>query len=211
MTKSVWIWIAVFGGTFVALFFLIRATAPKDPNAVYPKVSVIANDDHVKGPAESAVTLVEYGDFQCPACAQYEPIVQELLTEFGARVRFVYRHFPLPQHKHAILAAQFSEAAGLQGKFWEMHDKLFTGQKTWEGLSDAKPTFLTYADELSLDIAKLEQDLASDSIKTRVERDRTGALDFNVGSTPTFFLNGKRIQPQNYDQFKSLIESTLGG
>ncbi len=211
MNKTIAIWIAVFGGTFVVLFFLIRLTAPKSEATVYPEVSVVNAEDHTKGPVDSKTVLVEYGDFQCPGCAQYEPLVQKLLTDYSDRFLFIYRNFPLPSHDNAVVAAKFAESAGQQGKFWEMHDKIFAEQNAWKNLSDseARAMFVGYGTSLGLDATKLTADADSDAVKQKIDEDQRGGFGFKVSSTPTFFLNGAQIRPQTYDEFKALIETAL--
>lgn len=144
--------------------------------------------DHIRGPAEGKVTLVEYGDFECPHCGEAEPIVRQLLGEFGGDLRFVFRHLPLVDvHEHAALAAEAAEAAGAQGKFWEMHDVLFAKQNALR-LED----FLGYAEGLGLDLAQFSADLESRRLSLRVRRDLESADLSGVAGTPTFFINGRR-------------------
>jgi hypothetical protein len=142
--------------------------------------------DHVRGPAEATVTLVEYGDFQCPYCGRAEPIVRELLTDDD--LRYVWRHLPLTDvHPQAQLAAQAAEAAGLQGKFWEMHDLMFTQQDHLR-IAD----LLRYAGELGLDQDKFHDDMMQTICKDRITADLESADLSGVSGTPTFFINGRR-------------------
>ncbi len=168
----------------------------------------VTSDDHMKGSADAAVTLVEYSDFQCPACAAFAPVVKQLAEEYGDKIRIVYRHFPLPQHGNAKPAAYAAEAAGLQGKFWEMHDLIFERQGEWSAASDPMPLFLSYASALGLDEQKFSSDMNSADTKQRVERDFFGGVESRIAATPTFFLNGKKMtNPRSYDEFKQQIES----
>ena len=129
----------------------------------------------------------------------------------GAKVRFAYRHFPLPQHKNAKLAATVAEAAGLQGKFWEMHDLIFQNQSDWSEDKNAAVIFAKYAQDIGLDLARFQTDIASDEIKAKIENDYKSGVKAGVNSTPSFFLNGKKItNPRNYDEFKNAIEQALG-
>lgn len=209
MNRTIGIWVGVFIVTFAALFLLIKYSAPKPELTEYPEVNVLAASDHIRGNPEAKVRLIEYGDFQCPGCGQVEPFIQQLLKDFPDKFAFAYRDFPLPSHKHAMLAAQYAEAAGLQGKYWEMHDAIFAGQKEWSGPGDSSPIFRKYAESIQLDMVKLQQDIESDGVKNNVEDEKNGAAKFNVNSTPTFFLNAKKIQPSNYDEFKTLIDNAL--
>lgn len=166
--------------------------------------------DHVKGNTESPVTLVEYGDFQCPACGAYFPVLKQLEIEFGQQIQMVYRHFPLPIHRNAEVAAQAAEAAGLQGKFWEMHDILYIEQADWSGEDDPKEKFVTYAESLGLAIEQFENDIDSDAVKDRVDRDNQAALKDQLNGTPSFFLNNQQIvAPQSYEAFRQLLEQAL--
>ena len=129
----------------------------------------------------------------------------------GAKVRFAYRHFPLPQHKNAKLAATVAEAAGKQSKFWEMHDLIFQNQSAWSEEKNAAILFAKYAQDLGLDLARFQTDIASDEIKAKIENDYQSGVKAGVNSTPSFFLNGKKMDnPRNYDEFKNAIEQTLG-
>jgi len=156
--------------------------------------------DHVRGPDDAPVTLVEYGDFECPYCGRAEPIVRELLTEFGDDLRYVFRHLPLSDvHPHAQMAAEAAEAAGAQGKFWEMHDKLLERQDALT-LDD----LVRYAEELGLDVDRFSDELRRRVYAPRVAEDVASADESGVSGTPTFFINGRRHQGA-YD-VKSLTE-----
>jgi Na+:H+ antiporter, NhaA family len=147
---------------------------------------VDADSDHVRGAADAPVTLVEYGDFQCPYCGDAYPVVNQLLERFGDRLRFVFRHMPLADlHPRAPAAARAAEAAGAQGRFWEMHDRLFEHQ-----LELGDGDLRGHAEAIDLDLERFERDLADATLGARVEADfRSGALS-GVPSTPRFFVNG---------------------
>jgi protein-disulfide isomerase len=158
----------------------------------------------------AAVTLVEFGDFECPACAAYHPVVQDLLTEYPGKINFVLRHFPLPQHKNANLTGYAAEAAGLQGKFWEMYTILYENQKEWAGVGNAKEIILDYAKDLELDIAKFENDLDLDEIKQKVSKDASDGNLIGVNATPSFFVNGVKINnPRSFADFKNILEQAM--
>lgn len=167
--------------------------------------------DQVKGNSTSSVTLIEYSDFECPACGSYYPILKQINEEFGDRIQFVYRHFPLSHiHRKAELAARAAEAAGRQDKFWEMHDKIFEGQSEWAGKGNADEIFIGYAESLNLDIEKFKSDWDLQEIKDKVNRDRQSGVRAGVNGTPSFFLNGERIQnPRGYEEFKNIIQARL--
>ncbi len=168
-------------------------------------------DDWVRGNREAVTVLVEYSDFECPACAAYAPVVKRLVDDLGADFAFVYRHFPLSQHRNAKAAAAAAEAAGRQGKFWEMADFLFDNQESWEGKSGANKIFAGYAKTLGLDESKFATDFDSSAIADRVESNRDEGFKLLVNSTPTFFLNGQKItkMPGDYDEFKKLIADSI--
>lgn len=172
---------------------------------------VISESDHVKGAQDGKVTLVEFGDFQCPACAAYEPLVRQALVDNAKDLKVVYRHFPLSQiHPHALLAAKASEAAGVQGKFWEMHDMLFDKQKEWSAGLNARDVIIGYAKDLKLDTAKFSADLNNKSIEEKVLAEFQEGVKLGVSGTPTFFINGKKIEnPRNIEEFNKLIKEAL--
>ncbi len=169
-------------------------------------VEVLAND-WIRGNDSAKVTLFEYADFQCPACANYETILKRLLQEFPEDLRIVYRHFPLITiHRNAYSSSRASEAAGKQGKFWEMHDLLYERQEDWEGVSNAKEVFSQYAKEIGLDEEKFKNDFDSKEVEDKINRDISLGNSLRLNSTPTFILNNQRIQPRSYEEFRQLIE-----
>ena len=172
----------------------------------------ISGEEHTKGNPNAKVTLVEYSDFECPACGAYSLLVKELLNDFPNDLRVIYRHFPLTSiHKNAEPAAYAAEAAGQQGKFWEMHDKLFPSQEEWSNLLDPKDKFLEYAASLGLDKDQFLADYQSPEIEAKIKNDSASALDFGLNSTPTFFVNNRKIElPQNYEDFKEIINDAIG-
>ena len=148
----------------------------------------VGKDDHAAGPEDAPVTLVEYGDYQCPACGAAYPMVKAIQKRLGAKLRFVFRNMPLNEiHPYAELAAEAAEAAGAQGRFWDMHDALYEHQ---DQLGPDLATIL--AKRLHLDVARFEQDLASRRFRERVKRDFLGGARSGVNGTPTFFVDGLR-------------------
>ena len=144
--------------------------------------------DHVAGPDDAPVTLVEYGDYECPHCGRAHPVVKAVQRELEGQLRFVFRNFPLAEaHPHALLAAQSAEAAGAQGRFWEMHDMIFEHQDALE-LQD----IVGYAESLGLDITRFESDLAAGTYAKKVRDDFRSGVRSGVNGTPTFFVNGVR-------------------
>lgn len=169
---------------------------------------VVTADDHLRGPANAPVMLIEYGDFQCPACEAYEPVLEKLEADASTTFKIVFRNYPLPQHPNALPAAYAAEAAGLQGKYWEMHDLLFNNHTDWTELSDPTSIFVGYATSIGLDVNKFKTDMTSDAVKARVQRDLDEGTKIGINYTPTFFLNGKIISnPQGYDQFLAILQN----
>jgi protein-disulfide isomerase len=148
----------------------------------------VGPDDHTKGPESAPVTLVEYGDFECPYCGQAYPIVQAILERLGAHLRFVFRNFPLSQaHPHAQHAAEAAEAAGAQGRFWQMHDMLRENQRR---LDDA--SLAGYAEAIGLDPALVMEALENGTYEPQVREDFMSGVRSGVNGTPAFFINGVR-------------------
>lgn len=175
------------------------------------EVGVLHPLDHVKGNASSSVIIIEYSDFQCPACRSYYPIVREITTEYADKIAFVYRHFPLINiHPNAEFAARAAEAAHKQGKFWEMHDLLFEKQNEWARVANISPVFESYATLLGLSIEQFKVDFVSDEVKDLVRAERVHAVKAGLNSTPTFFINGEKIQnPNSVIEFKKIIDEAL--
>jgi diadenylate cyclase len=164
--------------------------------------------DHTRGPATAPVTLVQYGDYECPQCGRMHPMVKELQEGLGGRLRFAFRHFPLdPLHPRARRAAEAAEAAASQGRFWEMHDLLYENQ---EDLEDED--LRRYAAELGLDLGRFEDDLANGRHTERVQEDRHGGERSGVEGTPAFFVNGLRYEgPLGLDGLLAAVEETGPG
>ena len=151
------------------------------------KVPITA-EDHTQGPEDAEVTLVEYGDYECPHCGRAYPIVQQVQKHFGKRLRLVFRNFPLSEmHPHAEAAAEVAEFAGAQGKFWEMHDRLFENQARL-----GQALFLDLGEKLELSTIALRQALEEATFEARVRADFKGGVRSGVNGTPTFFINGHR-------------------
>jgi NhaA family Na+:H+ antiporter len=167
----------------------------------------VGDRDHVQGPDDAPVTLVEYGDYECPYCRQVVPIVRDLQERFGDRLRYVFRHFPLTTaHPHAQLAAEAAEAAGAQGKFWDMHYLLFEHQGTLHSAD-----LVRYARELELDLERFERELAEHTHAERVREDFRSGVRSGANGTPAFFLNDTRYDgPWDLDSLAAEIQKPLG-
>lgn len=201
-----------WGAVIAALALIVYGITKLATNATGGMLAdAVSASDWVRGRKDAKVMLVEYADFQCPACSAYYPFLKDLEQEFGDRTGFVYRHFPLYQiHRNAGIAARAAEAAGKQGKFFEMHDMLYEKQPVWAGNAYPETIFAGYAEELGLNVKQFKGDIESAEVKASVKSDYEGGLRSLVDATPTFFLGGKKIKnPKNYAEFRQLIESAL--
>jgi NhaA family Na+:H+ antiporter len=166
-------------GTGFALYRAKKIAAPSAPT------SGPASGNHIRGPKTAAVTIEEFGDFQCPPCAGMAALLKKEEEEYGGRVRVVFHHFPLVNHIHARAAAHAAEAADLQGKFWEMHDQLYREQSAWSKAEKVEPLFESYAKTIGLDVERFERDLRDPKVAARVETDQKVGSSRGVTSTPT--------------------------
>jgi protein-disulfide isomerase len=183
-------------------------TIPK--NQMAPGV-VGAESIHVLGQPDAPVTLEEYGDFQCPPCGMLAGPINQFEQDYRPRLRVVFRHFPLINHKHASEAAFASEAAGLQGRFWEMHDLLYREQSVWSKADDARLLFNSYAGMLGLNLDRFKKDMESDKVKARVTFDQQQGTALGVKNTPTIFLNNRALEPGelNPARLRTVIDAAV--
>ncbi len=206
--------LTIWGGSILLVILIIWAmialvtSGGKPPTAGELSIPV-SSSDWSRGGATSSVTLVEYSDFQCPACRGYHPMIEQLIKERPDKFLFVYRHFPLiTLHRNADMAAQAAEAAGKQNHFWEMYNKLFDTQLEWENDADVLVKFTQYAKEMGLDIAKFESDFNDRAIRVKINDSYKGGVESGVPGTPTFFLNGKLIEtPRDYAELVKVIDT----
>lgn len=179
-----------------------RPTPPQeDPNKVY---TVPLGDSFAKGPATAPVTIVEFSDFQCPFCSQAHELVNQVTAAYPKDVRFVFKNYPLPFHPNAMPAAKAAVAAGKQGKFFEMHDKLFEHQRD---LSD--DFYVKTAQELGLNVDKFKKDMAAPETQKFIQDEMAQAQTVDVRGTPTFFINGKKPQGRSFELYKQIIDDAL--
>ncbi|MEL7833011.1 DsbA family protein [Fodinibius sp. Rm-B-1B1-1] len=172
----------------------------------------IANTSKAQeGPSDEPLTIVEYSDYQCPACAYFHPIVEKLKDKYGDQIEFEMKYFPLNSHQYAALAARAAQSAKNQGKFYEMHSLLFENQNRWSNSGSPTSIFINYARELGLDINQFKNDLnASETQKTVMEQRNQGRTA-GVNATPTFFIEGEKVDPlpRNFQAFDQLIQQHL--
>lgn len=169
--------------------------------------------NHVTGNTDSKVTLLEYGDYQCPACGSFYPVVHEIVEEYKDKIKFQFRNLPLNQvHPNAFVAARAAEAAGKQGKFWEMYDLLFQNQQSWSGSENPNAIFENYAANLGLDVNKFKTDAASSETNGTINADIAAFKQTkSTMQTPTFFINGERFEIKKADaaEFRKALDAAL--
>jgi protein-disulfide isomerase len=169
---------------------------------------------HITGSTKTGVTLVEYGDFQCPGCGGFYPILNEIKPKYNEFITFQFVNFPLTQiHPNSLSAHRAAQAASNQNKFWEMHDLLYTNQDIWKSSTNVQRDFEGYAQQLGLDIAKYKIDFASAETNSIIQADIKTGQDLKITGTPTFFLDGKRIEDNNTistaEKFSAVIEAEI--
>lgn len=205
MKKHTW---KIVGGVFVvfmALAFWYASYAGEKAN------EGVVIESNVKGNVNASVKLVEYADFQCPACAQFHPIMQSLVEQYGEQMSFEFKHFPLVSiHAFAVPAAKAAEAAGQQDKFYEMHDKLFENQDTWSKSPTPQAYFAQYAEELGLDVGLFKTHMRASLIEDHIQEQFNEARAKGLTGTPSFFLNDERLEFKTMEEFTSKIEGALG-
>jgi protein-disulfide isomerase len=193
----------VLVGVTVAVVLMSRPSAsnstPAQNSSPAPAQRVQAQpgapNPYSKGGASARVTLEEFSDFQCPACGGLAPGLKRVMAEYGDRARLVFRNYPLQMHRYAFIAARAAEAAGLQGKFWEMHDALYENQKEWSDSMEPRVQFDAYATRLGLDVQKFKADMERQELADRIRADMQRGNSLAVKGTPTIYLNGRELVP----------------
>lgn len=191
-------------------FGLACEKASKENTNASSTASTASSTTPTETPINAKVTLVKYSDYQCPACAYFMPFEEQLKVDFGDEVNIIVKHFPLSMHAYAHIASRSVEAARKQGKYKEMHEMIFAGQPQWSR-GNAEATFIGYAESLDLDVEMFKKDMNSADMNRIVMNDRREGRDLGVSSTPTFFINGDKIQdnPSTYPAFKALVEEYM--
>jgi protein-disulfide isomerase len=204
------------GGSSTGNKSVANTNSPNGANTARPGLPTTAPAGapigvNMLGSPTAAVTIEEFADFQCGACAQAHPVLKEIQAVYGSRIKFVFRHYPLQMHDKAFDAAVAVEAAGMQGsgKFWQMQDQLFRNQQAWATDTNYRETWTGYAQSIGLDIEKFKADTAGLPAKSRVEQDLQRARGLGVGSTPTVYVNGQSIPfPQlNVQTLRQVIDA----
>ncbi len=214
MTQEVKILIGIGIATLLliggAILFL-SGPNPSTSNKQAVRSELLVREDSYKLASDSAtIDFVEFADFQCPACRAAYPLVNQLTNEYKGRINYIYRHFPLPSHKNALIAGEAVEAAGEQGKFFEMMDVVYENQLDWEASTNPLDIFVKYAQNLSLDVEKFRQDVQSNKYESKINRDKGDGISLGVNATPTFFIDGEKVVGvPGYDKLKQVIDSKL--
>lgn len=206
---------SIWGGIILAFlvvgFVLLQVVTAPTQSIQTINIAPVSARDISEGNPKAKVTLIEYADFQCPACAAYHPIVNQILSNYGNKIFYIYRIFPLSSvHQNAIISAQAAYAAYKQNAFFTYDDQLYAKQTEWADLQDPKTVFVDYAALLKLDTIRFKNDMLSNEAQKYVQDSENEALSEGINQTPTFFINGNVIQnPTGYDDFKKLIDAAL--
>jgi protein-disulfide isomerase len=205
MDKRFWAIIGVIAAVFLGILWV-----QSNNKASAPSTSAQPTN-HLYGKKDSPVKFVEYGDFQCPYCGQYYPIIREVVSKYATQISFQFINYPLTQvHQNAVAAARAAEAADEQGKFWEMYDMLYQNQQDWSESTSAPNVFEGYAKQFGLNTTKFKADFASSKVNNRINADKEKFDKLGLEkSTPTFLLNGKKITATNAKEFSKLIDAEL--
>lgn len=210
--KNIIITTLVIVGVIGGAMLLSKKDEKKSDNGTNGNSSLATN--HVFGNKDAKVKLVEYGDFECPGCVAFEPIVKQIREQYKDQISFQFKNFPLTQiHLNAQSAHRAAHAASLQGKFWEMHDKIYENHSAWRSSQSVATLFRDYAEELGLDMSKYDKDYASSETNDAIKADLTEGQQKGVNSTPTFFLNDKELEDSTkidtYEEFSKLIQDAI--
>jgi protein-disulfide isomerase len=208
MSKGFWgviiALIVVFAGIFALNGHKSDSSGGKTSSSTKPT-------EHIQGKGSTGVTLVEYGDYQCPYCGQYYPIVRQVQAKYNDQIFFQFRNYPLQNlHPNAFSAARAAEAAAKQNKFWEMHDALYENQQQWSELSDASTYFSNLAKRLGLNMDQFKKDYASSAVNDLINADLAAGNKLGVTGTPTFFIDGKKVEvTQDPASFDKAIQAAI--
>ncbi|KZE92447.1 hypothetical protein AVP42_02601 [Agromyces sp. NDB4Y10] len=209
------LWLNLVAIAAVILISVIAIMAMSSTNSAEAPVSenpeVVREDSHVLGePGSGNAVLVEFLDFECEACGAAYPFIESLRERYAGQVTFVARYFPIPSHKNALNAALAAEAAAQQGRFEEMYGKLFDTQAEWgEQQQSNAPLFRSFAEEIGLDLEQFDRDVADPATRERVLADQADGTALGVQGTPTFFLNGEKLELQSADDLVQAIDAAL--
>lgn len=200
--------LVIFGG---AVWWYAGANPDSGKPVTIDTSAMVSADSHMTGTFGSKVTMVEWGDFQCPACGAEYPVINQILEHYKANpnFNFVFRNFPLPMHQNAIIGAEATEAAAAQGKYWEMNNALYTHQNEWGESGNPTSFFHTYAQNLGLDVAVFDAALTNHTYKAKVQADYDQARSLNLDHTPTLFINGVEQKDTSYAGIRKALDAAL--
>ena len=210
-SKVKWFVIGFVALLFVGFFgYMVMLSKQKKAENAEKALSQLTENGTVRGNKNAKVTLVEFGDIQCPSCQAAHPIVKDALADMKD-VKLVFKHFPLVSiHPHAMTAAKAAEAAGKQGKFWQMTDLLYEKQGEWASVANVQPLFEGYAESIGLNVAQFKKDMKDPAIAKKIESERDEGISIGVPGTPTFYVNGVEIDnPGSTAELKAILESEL--
>ena len=199
----------------IAAIIVLMITSPKQAAltaVAIPAAQLYDSTSHMTGTSTAKVTIVEFGDYQCPACGEAEPIIKQVIAEYASSsdFNFVFRNFPLPQHPNAQIAAEAAEAAGAQGKFWQMHDLLYANQNDWASSATPITFFVQYATTLGLNVTKFKSDVESSAYQNSINDDQSAGNAINVQRTPSIYINGiLQSETPSFAQFQLQINALL--
>ncbi len=196
----------------LVIIFVIFGSKVSTSSSTTPISKLIENATHMTGKTDAKVTVVEFGDYECPACGQFNPTADQLIAVYGKNpdFNFVFRNFPLPQHKNALIAAEAAEAANAQGKFLEMKSKLYSNQDQWKESETPIDVFAGYAEELGLNVAKFKSEVLANKYQSIITGDLSLGSEIGVSWTPSIYVNGELLQTlPSFDEMKNIIDNLL--
>lgn len=199
--------IIIAGVLIVAVIAGVFLIKPIDNGAPESNTGAVGN-----ATPRSVIVLEEFGDYQCPPCAELHPTLKQLKTELGPKLNLVFRNLPLSTlHKNALPAAQAAEAARMQNRFWEMHDLIYENQSLWATDNNPRSHFRKFANDLGLDVARFEADMDGDQVRFRLEADRDAAVRLGIEGTPTLLIDGRKLRPEatNAEGIRKGIDLTI--
>jgi protein-disulfide isomerase len=191
----------------IGLFVMANGGGNATDTSTADPAVLVRSDSNKTGTGK--VQVVEFGDFQCPACGATEPVIQQLLAAYRDKITLVFRNFPLSQHQNAQNGAEAAEAAGAQGKYWDMHDKLYATQADWSDLADPSDLFAQYATAMGLDGAKVKDAVKNQTYKAKIDKDTADGTTLQVNSTPTIYIAGKLMTAHDYNSLRDAVEAAL--
>ncbi len=205
------LFLGIIIGTVVIVAIGIALLSKPAAGTKVDSTLLVRADSNKIASVSASVTLVEFSDFQCPACGAYYPVVTQVVKDFTGKMNFVYRNFPLTDlHPNAQPAAYAAEAAGMQGKYWEMYNLLFAKQNDWSASASASDMFAQYAQSLGINVDQFKKDLDSDAVKNKVAEDVADGNALGINATPIFFLNGVKLDnPATLADFESSINAAI--